>query len=144
MSPLPVISNRCPFARSALPDFIARMGTPDFRQTPPSSSLFTLVRGYAVPSAPTVGSPWLPRNRHVRLDATSDPGTSLDTRLLRVKDCCLLGAGTHRPIPTMPVSGLNVFRVSITCYLCTSPPFAPTHQSASHPADCKARYQARG
>jgi hypothetical protein len=144
MSPLPVISNRCPFAPPALPGLIAHMGTPDFRPSLPSSSLFRLVRECAIPSTPTAGSPWLPRNRNVRLDATSDPGASLNTRHNRVKDCCLLGEGTHRPIPTMPVSGLNVFRVSITCYLCTSPPFVPTHQSASYPTDCKARYQARG
>ncbi len=144
MSPLPVISNRCPFAPPALPGLIAHMGTPDLRPSLPSSSLVTLVRGCTISITPTTGSPWLPRNHNVRLDATSDPGTSLNACRDRAKDCCLLGAGTHRPIPTMPVSGLNVFRVSTTCYLCTSPPFVPTHQSASCPTDCKARYQARG
>jgi hypothetical protein len=42
MSPLPVISNRHPFAPPALPEFIARMGASAFRPPPPSSSLFTL------------------------------------------------------------------------------------------------------
>ena len=39
-----VLSNRHPFAPSALPDFFATMGVSDFRQTPLSSSLFRLVR----------------------------------------------------------------------------------------------------
>ena len=52
----------------------------DFRQTPPSSSLFRLVRGCAPSGAPPDGSPWLPRILLVRLDATSDPGLSVDTR----------------------------------------------------------------
>jgi hypothetical protein len=80
MSPLFVIPSRHPFARSALPDVIAHMDVPDFRSPPPPSSLFTLVRGCALSCAPTIGSPWLPRNRNVRLDATSDPGPSLSTR----------------------------------------------------------------
>ena len=33
------------------------------------------------PCAPTVGSPWLPHSLYVRLDATSDPGVTLGTRL---------------------------------------------------------------
>ena len=75
-----VLSNRHPFAPSALPDFVATMGVSDFRQTPPSSSLFRLVRGCAPEGAPPDGSPWLPRILLVRLDATSDPGLSVDTR----------------------------------------------------------------
>ena len=75
-----VLSNRHPFTPSALPDLIATMGVSDFRQTPPSSSLFRLVRGCAPSGAPPDGSPWLPRILLVRLDATSDPGLSVDTR----------------------------------------------------------------
>jgi hypothetical protein len=80
MFPLFVISSRHPFARSALPDVVAHMDVPDFRSPPPPSSLFTLVRGCALSCAPTIGSPWLPCNHNVRLDATPDPGTSLSTR----------------------------------------------------------------
>jgi hypothetical protein len=107
MSPLPVISNRCPFARPALPGVSAHMGTPDFRPSPPASSPVRLVHGRAAPSTPTVGSPWLPRNRNVRLDATSDPGTSPGTCHSCTRNCCLQGAGPLRPTPTMPFSGLT-------------------------------------
>jgi hypothetical protein len=70
------ISNRRPFAPSALPEIIARMGASDFRSPPPSSSLFRLVRRRALLPALTTGSPWLPRNLLVRLDADSDPGVA--------------------------------------------------------------------
>ncbi len=75
-----VLSNRHPFAPSALPDFVATMGVSDFRQTPPSSSLLRLVQRCAPAGAPSDGSPWLPRILFVKLDATSDPGLSVDTR----------------------------------------------------------------
>ncbi len=82
-----VLSNRHPFAPSALPDFVATMGVSDFRQTPPSSSLLRLVQRCAPAGAPSDGSPWLPRILSrpqipglVKLDATSDPGLSVDTR----------------------------------------------------------------
>ena len=47
MYPLSAISNRCPFAPAALPALDATMGTSDSQAPPPSSSLFTLVRGCA-------------------------------------------------------------------------------------------------
>ena len=74
MCPLFVTSNRHPFAPPELPDFTATTGASDFRQSLPSSSLPRLVRGCALSSTPTAGSPWLPRNLYVRLDAASDPG----------------------------------------------------------------------
>ena len=43
MFPLFTISNWHPFAPAALPAFIATMGASDFRQSPPSPSLFRLV-----------------------------------------------------------------------------------------------------
>ena len=76
MFPLSAIPDRRPFAPSALPEFIALMGASDFRSSPPSSSLFRLVRGCAIPPAPTIGSPWLPRTLVVRLDAVFDPGVA--------------------------------------------------------------------
>ena len=76
MFPLSAISDRRPFAPSALPEFIARMGASDFRSPPPSSSLFRLVRRCALLPAPTIGSPWLPRTLVVRLDAVFDPGVA--------------------------------------------------------------------
>lgn len=76
MFPSSAISNRRPFAPSALPEIIARMGASDFRSPPPSSSLFRLVRRCALLPAPTIGSPWLPRTLVVRLDADSDPGVA--------------------------------------------------------------------
>jgi hypothetical protein len=76
MFPSSAISNRRPFAPSALPEILARMGASDFRSSPPSSSLFTLVRRCALLPAPTIGSPWLPRTLVVRLDADSDPGVA--------------------------------------------------------------------
>ena len=76
MFPLSAISNRRPFAPSALPEFIATMGASDFRSPPPPSSLFRLVRRCALPLAPTIGSPWLPRSLVVRLDTDSDPGVA--------------------------------------------------------------------
>ncbi|MGH8489714.1 MAG: hypothetical protein ACREXS_12830, partial [Gammaproteobacteria bacterium] len=42
------------------------------------------------------------------------------------------------------LSGLNTFKLGITRYPCTSPAFVPTHQSACHQINCKARYWARG
>src|SRR5262245_35340515 len=77
MFPLPVISERRPFAPSALPEITARMGASDFRSPPPPSSLFRLVRRRAPRlHAPTIGSPRLPRTLRVRLDAVSDPGVT--------------------------------------------------------------------
>src|SRR5437870_2488491 len=76
MFPLPVISDRRPFAPSALPEFIARMGASDFRSPPPPSSLLRLVRRCALLPAPTIGSLWLPRPLVVRLDAVYDPGVA--------------------------------------------------------------------
>jgi hypothetical protein len=64
-----------------LPGFIALMGASDFRPLSPSSLLFTLVRGYAAPSTPPIGSPWLPPNLTVKLDAASDPGLAPCARL---------------------------------------------------------------
>ena len=74
MFPSSAISNRRPFAPSALPEIIAHMGASDFRSPPPSSSLFRLVRRCALLPAPTIGSPWLPRVQLVRLGADLDPG----------------------------------------------------------------------
>src|SRR6476661_7536501 len=76
MFPPSAISDRRPFAPSALPEILARMGASDFRSSPPSSSLFTLVRRCALLPAPTIGSPWLPRTLVVGLDADSDPGVA--------------------------------------------------------------------
>jgi hypothetical protein len=76
MFPPSAISSRRPFAPSALPEIIAHMGASDFRSSPPSSSLFRLVRRCALLPAPTIGSPWLPRTLVVRLDADSDPGVA--------------------------------------------------------------------
>jgi hypothetical protein len=76
MFPSFAISDRRPFAPSALPEFIARMGVSDFRLPPPPSSLFRLVRRCAILPAPTIGSPWLPRTLVVRLDAVCDPGVT--------------------------------------------------------------------
>jgi hypothetical protein len=76
MFPSSAISDRRPFAPSALPEFIARMGASDFRSPPPPSSLFRLVRRCALLPARTIGSPWLPRTLVVRLDAVSDPGVA--------------------------------------------------------------------
>ena len=76
MFPPSAISDRRPFAPSALPEIIARMGASDFRSPPPSSSLFRLVGRCALLPTPRIGSPWLPRTLVVRLDADSDPGVA--------------------------------------------------------------------
>lgn len=76
MFPLSAISNRRPFAPSALPEFIAPMGASDFRSPPPPSSLSRLVRRCALQPAPMIGSPWLPRSLLVRLGTDSDPGVA--------------------------------------------------------------------
>jgi hypothetical protein len=76
MFPLSAISDRRPFAPSALPEIIARMGASDFRSPLPPSSLLRLVRRCALLPAPTIGSPWLPRTLVVRLDAVFDPGVA--------------------------------------------------------------------
>src|SRR5271170_1453544 len=94
---LPVISDRRPFAPSALPEFIARIGVSDFRSSPPSSSLFRLVRRCAILPAPTIGSPWLPRTLVVRLDAVCDPGVARSRLPMRARSCCLLVRRDHRP-----------------------------------------------
>jgi hypothetical protein len=41
--------------------------------------------------------------------------------LWRLQRCCLLAHLNHRPIPTSVFSELYTFKVSITCYPCTSP-----------------------
>ena len=97
MFPLSAISDRRPFALSALPEFIALMGASDFRSPPPSSSLFRLVRRCALPSAPTIGSPWLPRTLVVRLDAVFDPGVAPRACQCARERCCLLVRRHHRP-----------------------------------------------
>src|SRR4051794_32832877 len=76
MFPLSAISNWRPFAPPALPEFIAAMGTSDFQSPPPPSSLSRPVRRCALPLAPTIGSPWLPRCLVVRLDTDTDPAVA--------------------------------------------------------------------
>ncbi len=71
------------------------------------------------PCAPTIGSPWLSRNLNVRLDTTSDPGVAPATHQYRTRDCCLLGAGTHRPTPT------SAFRDSTSSGSASPVTFAP-------------------
>ena len=57
--------------------------------------------------APTIGSPWLPRIRLVRLDADLDPRGSSCRSPSRGTTCCLLGPTAHRHAP------LRLFRNSI-------------------------------
>ena len=96
------------------------------------------------PCAPMAGSPWLPHNLNVRLDATSDPEVALGTRHSRAQGLLPAGCGNPSAITNQRFSGLIVFRGSITCYLCTSPSFVPTHQASRYRNTCKARYRARG
>src|SRR2546427_11932878 len=139
MFPLPVISDRRPFASSALPEFIARMGASDFRSPPPSSSLFRLVRRCALLLAPTIGSPWLPRTLVVRLDADSDPGVAAHAcQCAWVTVACWLCETIS--LYTDVHFGTRTFRGSMTCSLCTSPPFVPTHQALRYRSTCKAQY----
>jgi hypothetical protein len=58
--------------------------------------------------------------------------------------CCLLAHLNHRPLPTSVFSELYAFKVSITCYPCTSPPLLTTHQSVRYRSNCKSRFQVRG
>ena len=125
VSPLPVVSDRRPFAPSALPEFIARMGVSDFRSSPPSSSLFRLVRRCAVLPAPTIGSPWLPRTLVVRLDAVFDPGVAPRAcQCARDAVACWSGEtiGQHT---NASISGLNylqgqhyLFPLHLASFLC--------------------------
>ena len=69
-----IVLSRCPFAPSALPDFIATMDTSDSRRRMPSHLLFTLARWCAHRCAPTCGDPRFPLHHHARLDPTTDPG----------------------------------------------------------------------
>jgi hypothetical protein len=87
------------FAPPALPGFIATMGGSDFQPAPSASSLFTLVRGYALPCAPMTGSPWLPHVLNVRLDTASDPGEHPSVSPCRPLGCCLLVGQAHRHSP---------------------------------------------
>src|SRR5215471_2663739 len=107
MFPLPVISDRRPFAPSALPEFTARMGASDFRSPPPSSSLFRLVGRCALLLTPTIGSPWLPRILVVRLDAVFDPGVAPRAcRCARGAAACWSGE-TIGQLTNASISGLN-------------------------------------
>ena len=107
MFPLSAISDRRPFAPSALPEFTARMGASDFRSPPPSSSLFRLVRRCALLPAPTIGSPWLPRTLVVRLDAVSDPGVAASRLPMRAGTVACWLRRNHRPIHQCSISGLD-------------------------------------
>jgi hypothetical protein len=123
MFPLFAIPDRRPFAPSALPEFIARMGASDFRSPPPSFSLFRLVRGCATMPAPTIGSPWLPRTLVVRLDAVFDPGvTPRACQCAREAVACWSGEtiGQHT---NASISGLN--------YLQGQPYLFPLHLASS-------------
>jgi hypothetical protein len=123
MFPLSAIPDRRPFAPSALPEFIARMGASDFRSPPPSSSLFRLVRRCALLPAPTIGSPWLPRTLVVRLDAVFDPGVaSRAFQCARDAVACWSGE-TIGPHTNASLSGLNYFQGQH--YLC------PLHLASS-------------
>ena len=107
MFPLSAISDRRPFAPSALPEFVAHMGASDFRSPLPPSSLLRLVRRCALLPAPTIGSPWLPRTLVVRLDAVSDPGvTPRACQYARDAVACWSGEtiGQHT---NASISGLN-------------------------------------
>ena len=143
MFPRFVVSHRHPFAPSALPDFVAHMGVSDFRSSPLPPSLFRLVGKARTSCAPTIGSPWLPRIRLVRLDADLDPGVA---RVARHRVTRTVAYWAQQPIGTHLCGnfGTPSFRVSLTCYLCASPPFVPTHQASRHRDTCKARYPARG
>ena len=106
------------------------MGVSDFRQTPPSSSLFRLVRPAG---APPGGSPWLPRILLGRLDATSDPGLSVDARPTA---SAVVACWVREPIGQIQRCRFRDSTSSgsaSTCYLCTSPPFVPTHQRRDLP-----------
>ncbi len=101
MSPLSVVPNRRPFAPAALPAFFATMGASDSQRPAPSSSLFRLVGGCAQPQgrAPTVGSPWLPRRRSVRLDTAIHPGWASAARLLAGDAVACWRLETIGPLP---------------------------------------------
>jgi hypothetical protein len=119
MFPLSAIPDRRPFAPSALPEFIARMGASDFRSPPPSSSLFRLVRGCALLPAPTIGSPGLPRTLVVRLDAVFDPGVATRAcQCARDAVACWFGETIGR-YTNASLSGLN--------YLQGQHPLCPLH-----------------
>ncbi len=139
-----VLSNRHPFTPSALPDFLATMGVSDFRQTPPSSSLLRLVQRCAPAGAPSDGSPWLPRILFVKLDATSDPGLSVDTR--PIASVRLLPAGCENPSARSNDAVFGTPRLQGQHHLLPLhlAAFVPTHQAPCYQDTCKARYQACG
>lgn len=88
--------------------------------------------------------PWLPHTRNVRLDAASDPGEYPQARPIAARVVAWLLGQYPRHSPNS-FSGLNTFTVGFTRYHCTSPAFAPTHQSACYQTRLQgSRYWARG
>ena len=97
MFPSSAIPDRRPFAPSALPEFIARMGASDYRSPPPSFSLLRLVRRRApTASADDRISLVTTHSRcKARRGLRSRGGPS---RLpMRARSCCLLVRRDHRP-----------------------------------------------
>ena len=95
-------------------------------------------------TAPVIGSPWLPHNLNVKLDTDLDPGVVAATCLVVTATVACWAQETIGQFTNAVISGLNSFRVSLTCYLCASLPFVPTHQAFRYRNACKAQYQARG
>ena len=141
MFPLFTISNRCPLTLSALPDFIATTSISDFQVPLPIFSLFRLV--YRCADAPAIGSPWLLHQLNMKLDTDLNPGTFVNTRHYALTT---VACQSHDTVGLFRCGhfGTSSFRVSITCYLCASLLFVPTHQIPRYRCICKARYRARG
>ena len=77
-----VLPCRCPFARPALPGFIAPIGTSDFRLLILPRSLFRLAQDLAPSLALTDGSPEFLALLLLELDTAYDPGADTRAHLL--------------------------------------------------------------
>ena len=96
MYPLPVVSNRRPFAPSELPGFIATIGVSDFRWPLP---LFLRIRlGWRCASAPAIGSPRLLHKLNVRLYGLKSRDVCHSSPK-RYDNCCLPVSPDYRPYP---------------------------------------------
>src|ERR1700741_3377843 len=89
------VSNRRPFAPSALPEIIALTGASDFPTPPVPSSLFRLVRNCALPTRADVGISMVTAHSPFKLDWAFDPGWARRAR--RLTHAALLPAGALKP-----------------------------------------------
>jgi len=143
MFPLSAISNRRPFAPSALPEFIALMGASDFPTPPVPSSLCRLVRNCALTARASVGISMVTAHSQFKLDWACDPGWARRARQLT--HAALLPADALKPsaLSHEYCFGTASFTAALDRHS-TSLAFLPTHQAPCYQSTSKAGYRACG